>query len=460
MVTSLIDSIARKLGRTVQSETLEQSYRDVDSFSETYSIEVEVSEAVADIMLMFSNMDASGTSERALWLDALADDFFRRWGRTAMVTTFVTGDCIVVPSWNGRTIQNIVVPSQDYEVLGASGDEYTAVAYVVDRRKNSRGEEFRLMQAVELVPYVAADGTETTANRYRMFVARNDSLVDVPMSDFPDWGDAYDKEWYIPNVERLLVSHMRSMTADPDYPNALKGLPICYGASQPIKEIHYLLDQMHQEFGMSEKAIIADKRLFKKERVGDEVVPVLPRGKERLFETTSGGGQNMEMHDWSPDIRYQAYLNAIDKQEKLVERAVGVSYGILSKSNETSYANVSNIRQSQQRTMAFIDSARKLAEQFLLNLIYCWETLANYYEIVPDGPYEVDFDWSDEYVETFDQRRDAILEGEAIGATDAVDYRAFIMDESVETARARVMEIKAAGELGTRVVAPEVEELE
>lgn len=474
MVSNVIESIARLMGKDVQSETESQAYRDAWDKGGSYSIECEVSEALADIMLMFSAMDAIGDSERAVWLDALSDDFFRRWGKSAVATCFVTGDCIVVPAWNGRGMQNVVIPSQDYEVLGAAGDEYTAVAYVVDRKTTNSGDTYNLMQAVELVPYTAPDGSTAYANRYRMFVAQNGALTDIPVSDFPDWSAAFEQEWYVPNVSRLLVAHMRSATIDPEAPNALKGLPICYGASEPIKEIHYLTEQMHREFGMSEKAIIADKRMFKKEMVAGEAVPVLPRGKERLFQAVTGAGPDMAIHDWSPDIRYEAYLKAIDKQEKLVERAVGVSYGILSRSNETSYANVDNIRQSQQRTIGFIDANRKLVETFLLELVYIWETLANYYEIVPDGHYELDFDWSDEYVETFTQRRDAILAGEPIGATDAVDYRMFVMDESAETARANVEKIKAAmagsseavtgsGEVvetETREVQQEIEELE
>lgn len=460
IVQNVIDSIARKLGMHVQSETVGQAYRDIDKRGETYSIEFEVSDALADTMLMFSAMDATGNSERAVWLDSLADEFFRKWGKSVVVTAFITGDALVVPAWNGRNVQNVVVPSQDYEVLSAAGEEYTSVAYVVDRKKGANGDMYRLMQAVELVPYTAADGTDAYANRYRMFVSRNDSLTDEPMSNFPDWEDAYDSEWYIPNVNRLLVAHMRSVTVDPANPNALKGLPICYGASQPIKEIHYLLAQMHDEFDLSEKMIMADKRLFKKERRGDETVPVLPHGRERLYQPVTGASPELNITEWAPDIRYQAYLDAIDKQEKLVERAVGVSYGVLSRSNETSYANVDNIRQSQQRTMGFINASRKLAEVFFLQMVYVWETLANYYEIVPEGPYDIDFDWSDEYVETFAERRDAILAGEPIGATDAVDYRTFVMDESPETARARVEEIKGMAPTETREVQPETLELE
>lgn len=438
----LIDRIASAIGKNIQSATQSQAYRDYQDKGRTYSVESEVSEALADLMLMFSSMPIAGENERARWLDSAADDFFRDKAKSVVTSAFISGDCLIVPSWNGRNLQNIIVDADSFEILEASGDEIMACAYLVDTATKNN-QTYRLMQAVELVPYEANDGSKTYANRYRMFVARNDSLASVPLSEFPQWKH-YEREWYIANVDRLLVARFKSQAFNPDEPNALKGAPICYGASEPIREIHYLLDQMHTEFGMSEKMIMADKRLMKKEMRGDNVVVELPRGRERLFQIISGTGQDMPIQEWSPEIRYQAYLEAIDKQEKLVERAVGVSSGIISTPNNINYENVDNVRKSQQRTMSFISTARKQAEKCLLSLVYAWNTLANYYEINPLGDYDVNFDWSNEYVETFADRQNAILAGQSIGATDAVDYRMFIMEESPETARERVAEIQAA----------------
>lgn len=440
-ITSVFQKIAARQDKSIQSTTQSQSYRDYLRKGNSYSVECDISEALADLMLMMSSMPISGNTERALWLDDVSDYFFRNKAKSAVSLAFETGDCLIIPSWTGRNIQNVIVSADDFEVLQAVGDELTAIAYVVDRTiKDS--QEYTLLQAVELVPYTAQDGSETYANRYRMYVSRNGSLVDNGLSLFPQWA-GYESEWYIPNVDRLLIGRYRSFTVNPADVNSIKGAPICFGAGEHIKEIHYLLDQMHTEFGLSEKGIIASKRLFKKEWRGDYAVPVLPRGKERLFMALSGGENSDMIKEWSPDIRYQAYLDDLDKQEKLVERAVGVSSGIISTPDEYNYSNVDNVRKSQQKTMGFISSARKQGESCLLGLVYAWNVLANYYGINPVGEYDVNFDWSNEYIETFADRQNAILAGEAIGATDAVDYRMFVMDESPETARDRVREIKA-----------------
>lgn len=442
ILDSLFDKIAARLNMSVQSSTQSQRYRDYLMKGDSYSIESEISEALADLMTMFSSMPIAGENERARWLDAVADDFFRNKAKTTTTEGFVSGDCIVVPSWNGRNIQNIIARSDDFQILESSGDEITACAYLVDTAVRD-DQTYKLMQAVELVPYTSESGVETYANRYRMFITRNNALTNASLDSFPQWRN-YEREWYIPNVERLLIGRFRSQTINTPNPNALKGAPICYGASEPIREIHYLLGQMHDEFGLSEKAIMADKRLFKREFRNGNVETVLPSGKERLFMGIQGNGADMPIQEWAPEIRYNAFLEAIDKQEKLVERAVGVSSGIISTPNNVNYENVDNVRKSQQRTMSFISTARKQAESCLLDLVYAWDVLANYYDITPIGEYDVNFDWSNEYVETFADRQEAILAGNAIGATDAVDYRMFVMEESPETARERVEEIKAA----------------
>lgn len=449
VIKSLFERIAQSQNKTIQSTSQSQRYRDYYLKGSSYSVESEMAETLTDLMLMFSSMPISGDSERALWLDDVSDYFFRNKAPIAISTAFGTGDCIVVPSWNGRNIQNIIVGADDYEVLQAVGDEITACAYVLDRAtKNSM--EYELIQAIELVEYTAQDGSKAHANRYRMYVARNGSLVENGLSQFPQWA-GYESEWYIPNVDRLLIGRYRSFTTNPKDINSIKGAPICFGAGEHINEIHYLLEQMHVEFGLSEKAIMADKRLFVKNWFGDVLRTQLPQGRERLFMELEGDSSNFPLQEWSPDIRYMAYLEDLDKQEKLVERAVGVSSGIISTPDDMNYQNVDNVRKSQQKTMGFISKARRQAESCLLGLVYSWNVLANYYNINPVGDYDVNFDWSNEYVETFADRQNAILAGISVGASDAVDYRMYVFEESPETAKDRVAEIQAAEK------APEIE---
>lgn len=447
----VLDRLAAALGKRIQGYEQHAAYRDSGKKGTDYSVESMVCESLANLMMLEYSMPIEGGSARARMLDEVSDAFVRDTLCNAVAMGFLTGDSITVPSWNGRTMDNVLVDAGSFAILGANGHEVTSMIYVVDEKQIKYGARYTLLRLIELVPYTAQDGTQTYANRYKTFIAKDGTITDVPLSEFPDWAAANEEEWVIPNVDRLLIGRYRSFTLNPLRPNAQKGTPICFGASAPIREIHYLTQQMHEEFGLSEKAIIADKTLFKKELRRDSdgnVVSqrlVLPKGRERLFMDVGnrGGSGSPLIQEWAPTIQLQPYIDALEKQYQEVEKCVGVSSGILSNLNDQSYQNVDNVRKSTIKTQSFVNTAREVCESYLSDMVYAWNAIMNFYGVTPVGDYHVEYKWSDEYINTFSDQQNAILAGEAIGATDAVDYRVFVMGESPEVAKERVAEIKA-----------------
>lgn len=451
LFSMVLDRLAAALGKRIQGYEQHAAYRDSGRKGTDYSVESMVCESLANLMALDFSMPVEGGSQRAVVLDAISDEFTRDTMCNAVSMGFLTGDCITVPSWNGHTMDNVLVDAGSFAILGANGHEVTSMIYVVDEKQIKYGPNYMLLRLVELVPYTAQDGTRTHANRYKTFIAKDGTITDIPLSEFPDWAAANEDEWVIPNVDRLLIGRYRSFTLNPLRPNAQKGTPICFGASAPIREIHYLTQQMHAEFGLSEKAIIADKTLFKKvyQRDSNGKVQnsklVLPKGRERLFMDVGGRGTSGQplIQEWAPTIQLQPYIDALEKQYQEVEKCVGVSSGILSNVNDQSYQNVDNVRKSTIKTQSFVNTAREVCESYLSDMVYAWNAILNFYGVTPVGDYHVEYKWSDEYINTFSDQQNAILAGEAIGATDAVDYRMFVMGESPEVARERVAEIKA-----------------
>lgn len=447
----VLDRLAAALGKRIQGYEQHAAYRDSGKKGTDYSVESMVCESLANLMMLEYSMPIEGGSARARMLDEVSDAFVRDTLCSAVAMGFLTGDSITVPSWNGRTMDNVLVDAGSFAILGANGHEVTSMIYVVDEKQIKYGARYTLLRLIELVPYTAQDGTQTHANRYKTFIAKDGTITDIPLSEFPDWAAANEEEWIIPNVDRLLIGRYRSFTLNPLRPNAQKGTPICFGASAPIREIHYLTQQMHEEFGLSEKAIIADKTLFKKELRRDSegnVISqrlVLPKGRERLFMDVGnrGGSGSPLIQEWAPTIQLQPYIDALEKQYQEVEKCVGVSSGILSNLNDQSYQNVDNVRKSTIKTQSFVNTARVVCESYLSDMVYAWNAIMNFYGVTPVGDYHVEYKWSDEYINTFSDQQNAILAGEAIGATDAVDYRVFVMGESPEVAKERVAQIKA-----------------
>lgn len=442
--TTALKNLATRLGLTDQAR--QDTFEDGDYSSKTHGVSfVDMTcSALANLMCYGVKVPVSGGTARAEWLDSVSTDFVNSGLVPSVQTAFATGDCLVVPFMGKGKVENIVVPQGQFEVLGEFNDSATAVAYVVDEQKKGT-TWYTLMQYIGLV------GSEC---RYQLYVAVNGEITDLSPSVIPVWS-GYAASWSVEGVDRLLVGRYKSIAIDPNDVNGSRGVPICSGANGPIRELHYLYEQLHTEFELSEKAIIADKALFRRQRKRftsggestEESVTVLPKGRERTFVDVYGG-RNVDsepvIHDWSPSIREADYVAAIEEQKRLLEACVGVSTGILSKPDTATYENVDNVRKSQQKTMSFIDHNRRVCEAMLADLFYAWDVLGNVNAITPVGGWGVTYDWSDEYVNTFSDRQQAILSGISVGATDAVDYRMFLYDEPVNVAKERVGEIQSA----------------
>lgn len=431
-----------KLGAKPQGEEVSQRHRDVRRKGADFSIEAQVCEALTDLMREGFEWRFTGASERARLFDAEARAFVREDLRKAVSLGMEFGDAVVVPSWDGARFDHFALGADEYRIISAAGGEITDLIYRADAKK-VQGSVYTLVQRMRLVPYTAADGSRASRAEMRAFVVSNGGAL-VDMARFPDWRAKYDDEWSIPNVRALPIGRWRSFAIDPANPNSTYGAPICFGAGGPIREIHYLTEQRHTEFALSEKSIIADKTMFVTR--DDKGGIRLPRGMERVFMKVNNG-RSLEgtplMKEWAPTIQNSPYDSTLEAARREVEAAVGVDSGIISKPDDPSYQNVDNVRKSMRKTKSFIGSARNATETMLSQLADAWEVLANYYG-VPTGDYEVTYDWSDDYINTFADTRDAIIGGYSLGATDALDYRLAIMGEPVEVARQRVEEIGAA----------------
>lgn len=447
----MLDKLAAKLQKRVYGTEVHGSYSDAFKKGVDFSVESQISESLANLTTLNFEMPVSGDNDRARLLDVVSDDFCNERFPQAISTAFLTGDCVVVPSWNGRTMDNVVVPSGSFAILGATGDRITSLLYIVDEKKDKNSSvTWTLCRLVELQGRTV-EGQHILDAHYKTAVFKNGSLYGFDLKDFPDWAKENTEEWWLPNVDRLPIGRFKSFTQNPNNPNAAKGAPICFGASAPIREIHYLMEQMHKEFDLSSKRVFADKSLFTKEYRRDKDGNIigegeLKLGKSGLFMALGGrnGATDPLFQEWAPTIQAQPYFDALDRQYQEVERCVGVSSGILSNLNEQSYQNVDNVRKSTIKTQAFINTARKVAQEMLEDLLYSWDAILNYYEVTPTAPYEVQYKWSDDYINTFTDQQNAILAGETIGATDAVDYRMFVLGEAPEVAKAKVAEIAAS----------------
>lgn len=422
----------RLTGQRVQ-DAKDSGFKDVTDSN--FSIEASVSDTLANLVCGGFDLTISGENERAKTISEVAEDFSQQTLVNAISLGFESGDALVVPMWTGNMFINTIIGRRDFKILSSQNGVLQAVAYIVDEKVLDR-DVYRLIQVMSLEDYTANDESEKRGCHYTLHKIKNDRVTKEAIQEW----DSFESDWWVADVDRLLLGRFKCPQKDKLHPNSVYGVPLCHNAAQPIREIHYLYEQLHNEFELSEKAVIASKTMFTKDADGHLN---LPRGRDRLFMATRGGSvDDNKITEWAPSIQVQPYIEALEVQKRQVEKLIGVDDGILSNPNTQSYANVDHVRKSMRNTQAFIDRARGVADQMIDDLLYSWDMLLNHYG-KPTGDYSRDRDWSDEYIESFADKRDALIAGYGIGATDALDFREFVLDEAPEVAQQRVAEIAA-----------------
>ena len=424
----MLDRLAKKIGEQVQNQRKAEKSVDVDKVSSDFSVEYQACSALSAMVLQGSNIHISGDSERARAFDNAITDFCSYSLGNAVLGAFLLGDSIVIPLWDGSRFINDVVTGDRFSVLSSNGQNITGVLYVVDEKTIDKKTYYLLRSVIY----------ENGVNTYRTWVALDGDIVDNWRSMFTDWSIANVDEWSV-SCEKPLFARLRSHVIDPTNPDALRGTPICFSAKKPISELHYLFDQLHNEFELSEKMVIVNPDFVQEDFIKDasgNIVgrrPSMAQGRNRLFY----GGTDDKPTVWAPSINFEAYSKAIDFQYQEVERCIGISSGVLSSlASSGVYANTDSIRRANMKTNSFISSAQKNVESLFSELVYCWAVLSDIYKITPySDEYYVNINWNNDLINSYAEQRLAIYDGVSIGATSALDYRMLVLNETMQQAQ-------------------------
>lgn len=428
MISALEDVSKQVTKRAAQRGRRTQKTTDWQKQADSFSVEASVADTLTNLVCWGAQVSVDGESDRARQMAQAARDFMRGDLEKAMSLSFLSGDCIVVPVWTGRGFRNVCISRPNFVIGSSTAGEPLSVAYLIDERR----DDVTLYQLVQVI------SLDESGCRYSTRLIRNGNVY-RHWERFPEW-EVYNREWTVPNVDHLLIGRYKCFITDKMHPNNVYGVPLCFGASQHIQEIHYLLDQLHSEFALSEKAVFASKSMFVKDGKGQLT---LPRSKERMFMLTRGGSVDSEsIQTYAPTIQAQPYIDALDLAKKELEKCIGVDSGIISNPPDTNYQNVDSVRKSTRNTQAFIERARDEADRLIDQMVYAWDMLLNFHG-QPTGTYTHTHDWSDDYIESMSDTRDSIVAGYSIGATDAFDFRTRVLGESPEIAKLRLEEIKS-----------------
>lgn len=424
-IQSIFLNIAKRLGLDLAEKKVNGlDYFEVDNISLTATI----ASRIATITLIDSDVNVAGDNQRAQALNDILQEMEDTQLKTAIEVALGTGDCLIKPYTDGQDIGYTLIPSPNFRVVQSIGNKIKSCLVKADQVELNN----HVYERVEYYSLTEREGVSILSIKQMAF---RDGM-EIPLTQVDRWADIKDVE--IPNLDRMLFGRIKCPMVNRGDINSINGVPVTYGMNKVLDNALSAYDRFNQEMEDKETMIFADKTLLKKDKDNNFV---LPPNKRKLFQSMRGGVDASQLiHEYSPDIRDTSLNEGIQQNFKMLELLAGLSAGILTPPT-SNFATATEMKANLQMSFAFIQNIRKSIENCIEDVIYATNAIMNRNNITPMGTYEIVFNWSDSYIENMNERFTALLQGEAIGAVDRAEVRAFIQNEPLDLAKEKVDEI-------------------
>lgn len=274
--------------------------------------------------------------------------------------------------------------------------------------------------------------TDYTLENGNLYIKHRATIESSPISmeTITEWSNIQDMA--ITNVEKMPFMFIKS-PVDNRKENDNYGVPITYGCQKQISKIMHTLKQIDREYDLKEVFVGADQSMFK----GEGALPANGLYKK----IRSGDDEFWEIFD--PAFRDTPLFNKLMNECSMLEKQIGTSEGILTKV-ETKNATATEIRKMLKDTFDICDDIRDGLEEGLKDFLYACDVLANYYNLTPQGEYELSTDWSYSMLEDSTQEFNQLIQGANQGVIKKSELRQYLKPhETLEQSQTVIDEIKA-----------------
>lgn len=286
--------------------------------------------------------------------------------------------------------------------------------------------------------------------RYRV---QTDDGAESTLESIEEWANIAP-EIGIGNVDRMLFAFLKS-PRDNRRDTKRYGVPITYGAETEIKDLVDHANIYRREYKLTRPMLGLDSTLWRnpnapmgeiKTSTIQDVRKTVQDGEDPFipFPTSSLDGKNM-WQLYAPQIRFEAMEGRLNSLKREVEKACGLSQGVLTERQTMNYANRDEVRAAQYDTFSVVKAMRDGWEKALDDLAYAVDVLAEFYGVGfagARGKYALIFDWDTGLIESTEQTFNQYTELESMGAMDKAEVRAWVTGESQEEASAAIAEIQ------------------
>lgn len=442
-IQTIITAIARRFGLELQQIPAPSTFK----YSDLSGINLTAIAAnkIATLAFQDSKIYIEGNSARAEWFRNFVENYAEERWPVAGEVALGTGDGILRPYTDGKRYGLDIISNQDgdFRVCRSIGNDILACVLKTGEIKNENGDLYQRFEIEMVEEAVTESGQETTAVVIHNLVYKNSGTEPMKKTerDFPKaWLDIPDM-MIIPNYSKPLFGRIKSPTVNRMNVNGANGVEITHGADKAMQNAVEAYERFNREYRAKQTRVFAYKTLFKREVIDGKDKYVLPKD-DTTYMMMRGNDEGIDkcIKEYSPALQGDQHELAIQVDLRMVEMCIGLSYGILSRS-ELRYTNTDEIRASLNQTFAYITAFRKAVQKGIKDALDAIDALLNMNGAVPVGDWEVKFDWSYGFIESMTQTFNQLTMAEGIGAVAKWEVRQYLTDEDEPTARAAVEQI-------------------
>lgn len=383
------------------------------------------SNKIANYTANDSNIDVTGTNERAKYFNDIAQSIKRKLKKISSTILGVGGIAIIPYVKKGKIYYNII-PQSRVTIDEKTGDLITGMTILAESKVVSDYTSQKIYY--RWANYQIKNGNLIIQQK---FTDENGS----ELKDTPEFWAGIQTILSISNVDRVplafIISPVNNRQINDNY-----GVPITYGCDETITEIRECLKQIVREFKAKETFIGVDYSMFKKDKNGNWGLP--DDGLYKKFNSDKDDFWEI----FSPDIRQSSYYERLKELYSRLEKEIGTSAGILTEI-ETKDATATAIKKSLFDTLAIVDDLRDNLEQGFDDFFKACDVLANAYNVVPSGTFELSFDWDLSLLEEPSETYNQYVQGVSQGVVKKEELRQFIFsDETLEESKKAIEEIE------------------
>lgn len=385
-------------------------------FDEDINFTAIFANKLANYTISDSNIDVNGNNKRAELLKGVIKKLNKKLKKT-ISRCLGSGGVLAIPYVNNGKLYFNIISQSRLSINKIVGDNIVDCTIMAEHIVKDREHYFRW-----------ADYTLEDGNLYIRYRATLDDTP-IEMNLILQWANIEDIS--ITNVDRMPFMYIKSPIDSrkelEDY-----GVPITFGCDKQIERIMKDLEQIDREYSLKEAFVGADITMFK----GDDALPT-----NGLYKKINAGDDNFwEVFD--PAFRDTSLYNKLMNDFAILEKQVGTSKGILTEV-QTSNATATEIKKMLKETFDIVDDIRDSLEDGLNDFLYACDVLANYFNLSPQGDYELVIDWSYDLLEDPTASFNQLIQGVSKGVIKKAELRQFIKpNETLDEAQAVVDEIK------------------